>query len=313
MKKIVWLVCMMCGANLMAQQDIQITQNMFNKFSVNPSFAGAENSLNATLLHRSQWVGFEGAPETQILSVELPVYALGGGAGINIYNDQIGDGFTYRQVNGSYAFLGKLGRDATFGLGLSVGIQSVSFDYDLWLAPNGGNGQDDESIPTEDASAIIPDVNLGLHIQKSNYIFGLSSTHVFDFEAELDGGANARFNSSRHVYMFLGAEYELNRDWLIIPSAFMKTDNVEAQWDFNVNFIYDGRLFLGGSYRTYDAVAALLGYQMNENIRFGYSYDITVSDLRTEQSGSHELFVRYSMNLPTPEKGKTRYRNIRFL
>ncbi len=313
MKKIVLLVCMMCGANLMAQQDVQITQNMFNRFSVNPSFAGWQGVGNFSLLHRSQWVGFEGAPETQIFSFDMPVYALGGGAGVNIVNDRIGNGFTYRQANASYAYHGKLGRDASFGLGLSVGIQSVDFNYDIWKAPDGGNGENDASIPTEDASAMIPDVGLGFHVTKDKYYLGVSSTHVFDFEAELDGGKNARFNSSRHVYLVAGAKYELNRDWIIQPSIFMKSDDVEAQWDFNVNFVYNETLFLGTSYRTYDAVAVLLGYQLKENIRVGYAYDITVSDLRTEQSGSHELFVRYSFDVSVPTKGDTRYRNIRFL
>ncbi len=313
MKKIVLLVCMMYGANLMAQQDVQITQNMFNRFSVNPSFAGVQGVGNLSLLHRSQWVGFEGAPETQLVSFDMPVYALGGGAGVNIVHDRIGNGFTYMQVNAAYAYNGKLGRSASFGLGMSVGIQSVDFDFDKWLAPDGGGGQNDGSIPTEDASAMIPDVSLGLHVAKDNYYVGVSSSHVFDFEAELDGGKNARFNSSRHLYLVAGAFYELNRDWVVQPSIFMKSDDVEAQWDFNVNFVYDEKLYLGSSYRTYDAVAVLLGYQLKENIRVGYAYDITVSDLRTEQSGSHELFVRYSFDVSAPVKGNTRYRNIRFL
>jgi len=55
------------------QQDPQFTQYMYNTMSVNPAFAGNNGHLTALLLHRSQWVGVNGAPNTQVLAVDTPL------------------------------------------------------------------------------------------------------------------------------------------------------------------------------------------------------------------------------------------------
>jgi len=313
MKKIAFLisVCFSWMAN--AQQDFQITQNMFNKFAVNPAYAGATSNLNASVLHRSQWVGFDGAPTTQILNVEMPVYALSGGVGLNVVNDNIGDGFTYRQVGLTYAYRGKLAEETFFGLGLNAGIYSVAFDINEWKAPDGTNGGNDSYIPDRDASAIVPDFGFGAYLQYKNYNFGAASSHVVEYEVELDGGKNAAFNSNRHFYFNAEANYEINRLWSFAPSVFIKTDQIKPQFDFASNFIYKDIFTLGAAYRTFDAVALMMSYKYDNKILFGYSYDLTISELKSYNSGSHEVFVRYSLPIKVPPKARTRYRNNRFL
>jgi len=48
--------------NSNAQQDAQYTQYMYNTISVNPAYAGSRGVMSIMGLHRSQWVGLEGAP-----------------------------------------------------------------------------------------------------------------------------------------------------------------------------------------------------------------------------------------------------------
>lgn len=313
MKKIAFLisVCFSWLAN--AQQDIQITQNMFNKFAVNPAYAGATSNLNASVLHRSQWVGFEGAPTSQIFNLEVPVYALAGGVGLNVVNDAIGNGFRYRQVGATYAFRGKLGDETFLGLGFNAGFFNIDFNYDTWLASDGGDGSNDPHIPDVDASAIVPDFGVGAYLQYKNFNFGVSSTHIVEFDAELDGGKDAVYGSNRHYYFIGEANFEMNRLWSIAPSVFIKTDEVKPQFDFATNFIYKDLFTVGAAYRTFDAVAIMASYKYDNKILVGYSYDITISELKSYQSGSHEVFVRYSLPIKVPAKARTRYRNNRFL
>ena len=55
------------------QQDPLFSQYMFNPLIINPAYAGSREALSATILHRSQWVGFDGAPTTQTLGVHAPL------------------------------------------------------------------------------------------------------------------------------------------------------------------------------------------------------------------------------------------------
>jgi len=56
-----------------AQQDAQYTQYMYNTLVVNPAYAGSRGLLSLNGLHRSQWIGVDGAPTTQTLSLHSPV------------------------------------------------------------------------------------------------------------------------------------------------------------------------------------------------------------------------------------------------
>ena len=114
MKKITILFFVILSGLLKAQQDPQFSLNMFNIYSVNPAFSGSYDQFNALAIQRSQWVGFDGAPVTQHLSVESPVYFLHGGVGLSLLNDKLGKEYT-RQVSLSYAYQTKLSNHSELG------------------------------------------------------------------------------------------------------------------------------------------------------------------------------------------------------
>ena len=89
MKKTILFISLitLCFGVSKAQQVPQFSQNMFNKLANNPAIAGSSESINATVLHRSQWMGFDGAPTTLNLSVDGPFEVLHGGIGLNIVSD----------------------------------------------------------------------------------------------------------------------------------------------------------------------------------------------------------------------------------
>jgi hypothetical protein len=66
------------------------------------------------------------------------------------------------------------------------------------------------------------------------------------------------------------------------------------------------------TYRIDDAIVMIVGYNINKNLKFGYAYDITISDLKSESSGSHEILLRYSFKKKPNGKMPTHYRNIRY-
>ena len=88
---LVLLLALLSVVRVSAQQDPQFSQNMFNKLANNPGFAGSRGVIATSVLHRSQWMGFEGAPSTQNFSIDAEIPLLNGGLGLNIVKDAIAE------------------------------------------------------------------------------------------------------------------------------------------------------------------------------------------------------------------------------
>jgi len=309
MKKVLVLFFVLLSGLVKAQQDPQFSLNMFNIYSVNPAFSGSHDQFNALAIHRSQWVGFDGAPATQHVSVEAPVYFLHGGAGISLTNDKLGNQYT-RGINFSYAYQTKLTKKSELGLGLSFGFLDVGVDG-VWLAPDGTSGGSDPSIPAMNSNDVVPDLGLGLYYRMKSLYIGYSVTHLNQALA-VYGDDDRDLQFKRHHYLTLGWKHDVTSELVLHPSIYVKTDQVSTQIDFNVNANYGDHLWGGMTYRLDDAVVVIAGYNINENLKFGYAYDITTSDLKSESSGSHEVLLRYSFKMRPPGKLPTHYRNIRY-
>ncbi len=310
MKKVLVLFFVLLSGFLKAQQDPQFSLNMFNIYSVNPAFSGSYDQFNALAIHRNQWAGFgPGAPVTQHVSIEAPVYFLHGGAGVSLLNDKIGNEYT-RGVNLSYAYQTKLTKKSELGVGLSLGFMDVGFEGE-WLTPGNTSGADDPSVPAIGSNDVVPDLGLGLYYRMKELYIGYSITHLNQATA-VYGNDDTDFEFKRHHYFTLGWMHEVSSELMMRPSMFVKTDQISTQIDFNINVMYADHLWGGVTYRLDDAVVLIAGYNINENLKFGYAYDITTSDLKSESSGSHEILLRYSFKMRPPGKMPTHYRNIRY-
>ncbi len=291
---------------VLGQQDPQITHNMFDKFLYNPGVVGSQPSINVGLLHRAQWVGIPGAPTTQNLTVESRIEALNGGLGLNVINDALGP-LSTKTATISYAYQLRVNETNQLGFGFSFGMMQIGFDEE-WITPD---GQIDSSLPPTGSSATVPDIGLGLYFTSEDYYLGLSVTHLVPFEANFDGVAT--FNPARHYYVAAGYDYDIDEQFSIRPSYYMKTDGVIFQMDFNVNAFYQHKHWAGFSYRIEDAIAFLLGFEVTDNLTLGYALDVVTSKLASEAKNGHEIILRYSFDLDIIDKPGTRYRNVRFL
>ena len=311
MKKVLILFFVFLSTLLKAQQDPQFSLNMFNIYSVNPAFSGSYDQFNALAIHRSQWVGFgSGAPVTQHVSVEAPVYFLHGGAGVSLLNDKIGNEYT-RGVNLSYAYQTKLSKKSELGVGLSLGFMDVGFEGE-WITPSNNSGADDPSVPATGENDIVPDLGLGFYYRMKELYIGYSVTHLNQATAVYGSNNDTDFEFKKHHYFTMGWMHEVSSELVMRPSMFVKTDQISTQIDFNINVMYADHLWGGVTYRLDDAVVLIAGYNISENLKFGYAYDITTSDLKSESSGSHEILLRYSFKMRPPGKMPTHYRNIRY-
>lgn len=302
---------------LMAQQDAQFTQNMFNKLNVNPGSAGHNGGICGTILTRQQWTGFEGNPQTHLLSADARISRHG--VGLTVFQDKLGIEKSL-VAKLAYAYHLTLG-PGTLGLGVDIGMLSKSFENNFIAIDNPTL---DPSIPNSGTSAATFDFGAGAYYYIPNKMYvGISTLHIPQTSVEDvadQGGVGALdFQQSRHYYIMAGYDWDINNDkkWILKPSVLAKTDAASTQLDVNALIEFNMKVWGGVTYRVEDAIGLIVGANVGEFISFpglklGVAYDLTTSTLADHSSGSFEIMLRYCTNIYKQPKREV-YRSVRFL
>lgn len=316
MKKIFSFLYLLIIINLAVsgQQDPQFTNNMYFKLGVNPGFAGAEDAVNGLILNRYQWEGMKGAPKTLVFSMDAAVNLFGapGGVGINIIDDQLGFEKNI-SMNANYSYKTELSF-GTLGIGMSFGLINKSINGE-WEVPEDNLGiytqpGSDPAIPQGESSQMAFDVGSGVYLSSNQYYLGVSVTHLNQAAIKFDELASTYL--SRHYYLSGGYNIKLSDPLFELrPSFLFKSDLASWQLDANANVVYDERFWGGLSYRVNDAVALLMGVELINGLKVGYSFDLVTSAIGYYGFASHEIFVGYSLDLERNRNKK--YKSIRFL
>lgn len=285
------------------QQDPQFSQNMFNKLYTNPAVAGSSDGICASLLYRNQWTGFDGAPKTGVFGVDAPVKFLHGGLGLSILAaDELGFENTF-QAKLAYAFRFNIG-SGNLAIGADVGLVQKSIDGDFKF-----NDPGDPIIPTSSVSGnVLGDLGAGIYYNSDKLYLGASATHLLEDEVDYDEFTTVL---ARHYYFTGGYRFDLSPAVSLTPSFFIKNVADQTQADINANLYFNNRFWIGGSYRLEDAIVILAGLNITPNLRLGYSYDMTTSDLKEYSSGTHEIMLGYCYKFK--KKITPINRNVRFL
>jgi type IX secretion system PorP/SprF family membrane protein len=323
MKKTLTIIALsVTGLVTFAQQDQQFSMNMFNKLAVNPAYAGTNKALCATLLYRQQWTSFPGAPKTGLLSVDFGQIAHGG-IGLTIDQDQLGFDKTFK-AKLAYSFHLPLG-PGTLGIGLDGGMIQKSLSGNF-IAPDGTTtntgGGSDNAIPWSGTKATTYDVGFGLYYSTQKLYIGVSALHLPEQTLSKKDGAVSNplsydfdFKVARHYYIMAGYTFNATSSWDIIPSILTKSDASSTQLDANLMAKWNKMVFAGVSYRLTDAIVAMVGLERSfgkQTVKFGYSYDITTSNIKNHSNGSHEIMLGYCMKTEKPVKTQS-HMNVRFL
>lgn len=283
-----------------AQQDPQFSQYIFNNLSFNPGATGIEQSISATALHRSQWVGFEDAPVSTNFTVQSPISLLNGGIGLNILTDKIGQN-EFLSLDLSYSYHFNLS-DGKLGVGISVGVIQDEVDGSNIITQD-----PDPSIPSTIDKASGIDLGLGLFYNSEKLYVGFSSKHINEptIATTLD-----IIDIKRHYYITTGYIHVLNDKIDIKPSLLAKTDGVTTTVDLTSLIEYNKKLWGGVTYRPSTRAVLLLGMHINEDLKFGFSYDLPTTNVSS--SGTFEFMLAYSFKIDYNKVVKG-FKNPRFL
>lgn len=308
MRKLLFIALIVVSSfSLFGQQDAMFTHYMFNTLSVNPGYAGSRDALTVTALHRSQWVGFDGAPLTQTLTMHTPVFRDNIGVGFSIINDKIGPvNVTAMYLDYSYSIKVTEKSNLAFGLkgGLNIRRNNLA-NLDII-------DQADQSFMYSQQSMLLPNFGFGLYYSSDRYYAGVSVPKLLknDFETNEVSGGTSFASEERHVFLIGGAVFDLNEDMKIKPTTFIKyTYGAPLEADLTGTLIFKDKFWGGLMFRTGDAVGLLFGVNIDEQLACGYSYDFSFG-LNTGRynSGSHEIMIVYDFIY----KNKSKIRSPRY-
>ena len=291
--------------NVLAQQDPQFSQNMFNKLANNPGFAGSRGNVSTSVLHRSQYIGFgdEGgsAISTQNFSIDAEIPFLNGGVGLNIVKDEIAQ-FSNLGLQASYAYRTELGL-GQIGMGMSVGMFQSGLDGGGLNPATSG----DVAIPTGNVQGSKLDLGAGVYFNTQDMYIGISSAHMT--EPIVDWSDGKQYPLTRHYFLISGYIHSLTSTLLLHPSIYLKSDGATSQLDINTNLIYNNKMWGGVSYRIDEGLILLAGLEINKSFKLGAAYDFTLVNPLTN---SFELMLAYDFKIKT-DKAISKYKNPRFL
>lgn len=287
-----------CGT-LVAQQDAQYTQYMFNTMSVNPAYAGSRGQLSIAALYRSQWVGLEGAPKTQTLNIQSPIRNSKLGYGVSIVNDEIGNGVvqeTYFDAIVSYTI--DVSAEGKLSFGLKAGGNLLNLDF------NRLRNFDAEPINTDNIeNRFSPNFGVGLYYHSSEFYAGLSAPNLLQtehFDNSQQDANGVQFLSKERInfYFITGYVFDLNGYLKFKPALLTKVvGGAPLQVDMSANFMFNDKFTFGAAYRWDAAVSAMVGFQISDQFMIGLAYDRETTDLGGTQfnDGSFEVLLRFEL------------------
>ncbi len=290
MKKIIQLtiVIILTGNALRAQQDAMFTHYMYNTLWLNPAYAGTRDALTITGIHRSQWVGFDGAPTDQSLTMHTPFLDGKMGVGLSLLNDKIGPTKS-TLIALDWAYHLKLNKKSK----LSFGLKGLVNLYNNNLSSVKLDNQVDPAY-SQNISSVLPNAGAGIYYHRERFYIGLSTPKLLENKLGATVGAASE---QRHFFLIMGTVFNLNKNIKLKPTAFIKaTEAAPIEGDVTGTFIFNDKFNLGAMYRTGDAVGLLLGYNFTEQLYLGYSFDWSMANTTGKyNSGSHEIMLRYDL------------------
>lgn len=286
--KFLFFALLFTGFVSYAQQDAQYTQYMYNTINVNPAYAGSRGVTSIFGLHRTQWVGLDGAPTTNAFSINAPLGSNLGG-GLSFVNDKIGP-TNENTISADISYT--IQTSETYKL--SFGVKGTANLFNLDVSKLNPEQAGDPSLQNLDNN-FSPNVGAGVYFHSDKLYLGASVPNFFETKRYSDN--DFVVNKERMNFYFIGGYVFDVTERLKFKPAFLTkvVEGAPLQVDVSGNFLINEKFVLGAAWRWSAAVSLMAGFQVSDGIYIGYGYDLETTRLRRYNSGSHEVFLRFEL------------------
>jgi type IX secretion system PorP/SprF family membrane protein len=322
MKRILALISLVTVGNSFSQQMPQYSQYLRNQFMVNPAAVGVNDFVDVTMGGRWQWMGFGNEPRTAYLSVTSPIsitprpkynpalrvsqanvrkpeiktgkfkHALGG----QLIADQYG-AFRKMEFAGTYAIHMPVSKKFNLSFGTRLGLSNNTFLNDKAQTLNlvdptlGYTDATYDKFSANQSSKYIMNLGVGLYLYSKNSFFGISTDQLTRDLVKF-GTGTANFNNQMHFNATAGVKIPLNENLTLTPAMLIKYMNpAPIAIEGTLQLEYKELLWIGTSYRHKDAIIGMVGLNIRDRFKFGYSYDFSLSRFNNLSQGGHELVL----------------------
>jgi type IX secretion system PorP/SprF family membrane protein len=287
-KILIFALMLTCYAGF-AQQDAQYTQYMYNTININPAYAGSRGVMSVFGLHRTQWVGLDGAPTTNTFSFNTPISNSNLGVGFSLVNDRIGP-TSDNTISADISYTIPMNEVYKLSFGVKASGNIFNLDTDK-LDPAQANDPNLQNFNNE----FSPNFGAGVYLHSDKLYLGLSVPNFLQ-DAKYNDNDVAVFQERMNFYFIGGYVFDVSPSIKFKPAVLTKmVAGSPLQVDASANFLFFDKFMLGGAYRWDAAVSALAGFQVTDGLFIGYSYDMETTQLRRYNSGSHEVFLRFEL------------------
>ena len=279
----------MFSISLSAQQLPLYSQYMFNTLEINPAYAGFKPAMLFTSIFRKQFNGIRDAPQTALMSFDMPIGETKLGVGVRLVDDKISVSQTLgAQGSLSYHIEGDESR-------ISFGLQFGAMNYKANLT-NLNITNPGDPVFSQDVNTLVGNVGTGIFYNTNKYYVGVSvpniiRTHLRETAVEL---AEYEVRQALHFYVNAGMLIDLNDNFILKPSFLVRgVKGIPINYDINANVFFREMFSVGLSYRSKSAVVGLMDVRVIPQLRLGYAYDYNVGRLNAFAKGTHEIILRY--------------------
>lgn len=293
-----------------AQQDAQYSQYIFNGIYINPAYAGYRERVNINATYRNQWAGVEGAPRSFSLAADALMPNERVGLSMIVNAEQLG---AQKSISafGNYAYRLPVNEDGTSRLafGLGFGVVQSTLDGNM-LNPR---DQGDNYVPNGAVKQVLPDINAGVFFSTRNMYVGASVNNLIGKYVLDKKSLDYNFPTPRPHFYLTGGMLIPVVDYVVdFKPLFLIKDDIKGPTllDVNAFFLFKQTIWLGMGYRTgiklYEKPAlignigssnALIGMTeifVSQNLRLGYSYDHSMSNLSGYANSTHEISISWN-------------------
>lgn len=310
-----------------AQQDEQWTHYYYNQQYYNPGYSGIEGISRATLIHRSQWLGYQatvaedragGAPSQQNLTLTQPLKifkskVVNSGVGLVVNMDRLGP-IQKQDAKLDLAYHYKPRFGGTFGFGARVGIEGISVNGNI-LRENEQGDLVVDAFGNSRTSQVKPTFGAGIYYNSTKFYVSAALHDVNQTEFDFNGGQDVSFNLDRSIWLSGGYNIFWSR-LVLTPNVHYKADFNHSSYNLGLNAQLDDHKYWagfhirqsfvnravndgGGKQIISDDISFLIGMSfLDQNaLRVGYGFDLVTSGGAAKAATSHEIILSYALPL----------------
>ncbi len=273
-----------------AQKDIVMSQYMHNRYALNTAFAGNREVLSAYGTYRKKWLDISGSPSSTFFSIHSPLKNEKIALGVEVYNQQ----YAVNNQTGfvlSYTYRLRLTQERRLAFSINGGGDFYSAN---WTKVNTLDTKVVDPVYTSNESNFTPILGFGSALYSKQFFVGFSIPNFYNYTPFMESGTNS-FAPDKANYLLTGGYlFKVSNKWHLQPSFMARYNSqLDSFVDINATFIYNNMLWIGSGYRSTNDIVAMVGYQINQQLRFSYSLDYTMGEISSFNNGTHEIAIQY--------------------